>query len=182
MRNQIPIPALRKLNRPINSPHNNHQKAQRHGRAHRPHAPRNPRQERAPSRQHPLPKVDHKPPKQQHRKQLKRNSGHHDMRPRLLLGARVRLARQGAAGGLRDERDQVARTEDDGVPLGGDDGGGAAERQDELAEEHVERRGEEDGRDDQGDFLCEECVAVVRAFAAVGAGGPSDEFGCGEGE
>lgn len=96
------------------------------------------------------------------------------MRAQLLLGlVEAGHAGFGAANGLDDERDDVACAKHNRVPFGRQEGGLAAEVDDEAAEEDVQCGREEDGRDDEGDFLGEEAVGVVGAFGRVGAGCPS---------
>lgn len=148
--NQIPVPALRKLNRPINTPHINTQDRETH---------RSKERHQSPSGQPPIQTIQ-KPLRERATHEIRRarhEDGYreeleHDARDHCV-GARVRVAAdfagfrrcQAAADGLHDQRDHVAGAENPEVEAGGEDGGFAAEEVDEAAEEDVDAGCEEGG-------------------------------------
>lgn len=148
---QIPVPALRQLNRPINTPHidtqdrETHRSKEHHQRA-PGHAPiqtmiQKPLRERA---AHEIRRARHE---DGYREELEHDARDHRVGARVSVTADFAGFRrcQAAADGLHDQRDHVAGAEDPEVQAGGEDGGFAAEEVDEAAEEDVDAGCEEGG-------------------------------------
>lgn len=143
--NQIPIPSLRQLNRPVNTPHidtkhrENHRREQRHNRP--LHLLQQPLGQRPPDK---IRRAEHE---NRNREQLEDDSRDHRVGARI--GVAVDLVGFGgghaAADGLDNERDDVAGAEDPEVEAWAEDRGFAAEKFDEAAEEDVDAGCEEGG-------------------------------------
>lgn len=178
VRDQISIPPLRQLDRPVDGPDIDHEEADENSREDHLEPGRDVLAQAKLPAADTADEVAHHQPEQRHGAELEGDAGHHDVRAQCLIRVRVRRRRHGPAGGLHHQGDDVARAKDDGVPLGREQGGRAAEADDEEAQEDIQCRAEEDGRDDEGDLLGEEGVAVVGALAGPRTGGPTYYFGC----
>lgn len=177
VRDEVPRPPLRELDGPVDAADVDHGEAHQHGAQNPSHLLGDRPPEPAAATPDAPQEVGAQHPKDGHGDELERDACHHDVRALLLARGGVGGRGGRAANGLDDEGDQVAEAKDDGVQLGRDHGGGRAEDQDEAAQEDVEGRGEEDGGDDEGDFLGDEGVAVVGALGGVGARSPAYDFG-----
>lgn len=162
--NQIPRPALRKLNSPINTPHINtqnrkdHRPKQRHDRP--LHIPKQILAQRAP---HKICRAQHE---NRDREQLEDDTRDHGPGPRSRVA--VYLVGFGggetAADGLDDERDYVAGAENPEVETWGENGGLTAEDFDEAAEEDVDAGCEEGGCYSWSVLLCYSLICIGDGF------------------
>lgn len=176
-RDQVALPALGQLHRPVDAPDVDHDEADQHGGQGHAHAPGDVGAEVTLAAGHAAVKVGDEDAKDGHGEELKDDASHHDVGPLVLRGDGIGQRGLGAADGLDHEGDEIAGAKDDGIHPGREHGRTAPEVDDEFAEEDVEGGGEEDGGDDEGDDLAEEGIVAVWTFGGVGTGGPTYQFG-----
>ena len=145
IRNQIPTPPLRQLNRAIDAPRVDTQHGEDHCREQRHQTPRHGAQQPVP--QTPTDEVRRARDEDRYREHLEDDAGDHDVS--AGVGVAVGFVRLGgghaAADCLDDERDDVTGAEDPEVEAWGEDRRLAAEEVDELSEEDVDSGCEEGG-------------------------------------
>ena len=162
--NQISVPALHELNRPIDTAGIDTQHGEDHSDEQHDQRARRPSQLSLSQRPtHEIRRTRHE---DRNREQLEDNPANHGVRagvgvPVDFIGFR---RRHPAADGLHDQRDHIARTEDPEVQARSHDGGLAAEELDEVTEQDVDAGREEGGSNNQGRDLHQECVGVIRTL------------------
>lgn len=182
---QVTVTAAQILNHPEGAPHK-HQEARRH-QHHEVLLPRHAAAavvlaaRLAPQAPRPPPPDDEEEAEED---QLHEQADHDDVLAEVEL-ALVGLVGRGlrgehaAAQALDQEGQHVAADEDLGEPVGADEREALAARDDdEAAEEHVHGRGEEGGREEDGEGLDDVGGFVVDVFGGDGAGGVADYFDC----
>lgn len=163
--NQIPTPALRQLDGPVDAPHidthdgEDHRAEQRHNRP--SHGLQETAAETAPD------KVRGEDDEDGDGGHLEDDARDHDVGARrgVAVGIVGRGAGHSAADGLHDERDDVAGDEDIEVETWADDGGVAAQQGDEAAKEDVDACCEEGG-------CCPSSVCEVYSSGTLGIYSP----------
>ena len=153
MRDQVAPPALCELDGAVDAADVDHDEADQDGDEDELDVARDGVPEPGPPARDAPREVPQEHPEEGHGGELEDDAALHDVCAAVLLLVCVGHRGHRAADGLNNQRDDVARAEDDGVPLRGQDGGGSAEVTDEFAEEDVERRAEEDGGDDESNNL-----------------------------